>query len=393
MSDDFSAASSAISSQETSRRRLLAFLGAGGAAVLASLFSRNEAQAGHDGTNVMHFGEGNSAPAGRKTGAAANVNAFAFDFDNFNTGSTAGGLHGRSLGSLPAIQGVGHDPSFAGVFGVSGDAAGSIGKGSRAGVHGVSGSGPGVMGQSDTGVGGAFSSVSGKGLQVDGVASVFASVPAEEGVALFVENRDPGGPGIGAGGGLEAVSHGGAGVEGSSFPNEFVNEFGEQQLGVGVAGVSMSATGGFGEGPGTGVQGSAGTGTGVKGFSGGSGTGVEGESLSGVGVRAMSDTGIALLAANGGPDIGVALAVNGRSHFDTAGAGVIRAGARSAFVAAPAVTADSHVSVTLTRDPGPDNAVQWVEPAPNAGGFTVHLLRRVRRDTSLTFLIVEHTVV
>src|SRR5919106_2585781 len=127
MSDESSAASSPTAPPETTRRRLLAWAGAGGAAVLATLFSRNEAQAGHDGTNVLHLGEGNTTPPDRKTGVASGVNAFSFDVDNFHTGPTAGGLHARSLGGLPALQGVGHEPSGAGVFGVSSNAAGDIG--------------------------------------------------------------------------------------------------------------------------------------------------------------------------------------------------------------------------------------------------------------------------
>ncbi|MDQ5822241.1 MAG: hypothetical protein M3540_12445, partial [Actinomycetota bacterium] len=62
MSTDSAAAPSESSSRLTDRRRLLVFLGAGGGAALASLFTRGEARAGHDGTNVLHLGEGNIAP-------------------------------------------------------------------------------------------------------------------------------------------------------------------------------------------------------------------------------------------------------------------------------------------------------------------------------------------
>lgn len=53
---------SSASPGPTSRRRALALLGAGSAAGLATLFSRDEARAGHDGSNVLHLGSFNQSP-------------------------------------------------------------------------------------------------------------------------------------------------------------------------------------------------------------------------------------------------------------------------------------------------------------------------------------------
>jgi hypothetical protein len=341
---------------------MLAWMGAGGAALVATLFSRNEAHAGHDGTNVLHLGEANSAPPGRSTQIGSNVDSFSVGVDNFHTGPTAGGFHGRSLGALPAVQGVGHEPSFAGVFGSSSPASGDIGKGSRTGVLGMSGSGPGVEGRSesgsgvsghsDTGSGGQFSSNSGQALSAFGRASITASVAAVDGDTLFVENRQTG---VGGGGAISAVAHGDESHSVEGVANG---------LGVGVRGVAGGDP--FGEGPGDGVHGTS-----------GSGTGVDGNSGSGIGVRARSETG-------------VALSVEGPARFSTAGSAVVPSGAESVFVPNPAVTAQSHVSVTLAGDPGPRQLV-WVERSPGSG-FTVHLSSAPpskRPETPLTYLVVE----
>jgi hypothetical protein len=53
----------AAPSGETSRRRLLALLGAGRRGRPSGPVLANEARAGHDGTNVMHLGVPNSNPA------------------------------------------------------------------------------------------------------------------------------------------------------------------------------------------------------------------------------------------------------------------------------------------------------------------------------------------
>lgn len=169
---------------------------------------------------------------------------------------------------------------------------------------------------------------------------------------------------------IEAGSHGGTAVEGASFPTDILDPEGEPQLGIGVRGLSHSAEGGYGEGPGVGVHGQSRTGVGVLGTCTGAGRGV----------NARSDS----------PD-GMALVVEGKSGFSTAGSALIPAGENSVFVADADVTGeDSHISVTLVSDPGP-RTIRWVERDPGSG-FTVHLSPapvRQRPETHLTYLIVE----
>lgn len=365
MRDESSAAPSPDLTRETSRRRLLAWMGAGGAAVLATLFSRNEAHAGHDGTNVLHLGEGNTTPPGRKTGIASNVEAFSVDVDNAHTGS-AGGLHGRSLGQLPAIQGVGQGPSFAGVFGVSASPSGDFQGGSRDGVQGFSANGTGVRGISQTGTGGEFSSTSGKALQARGRAAFDADVDT---FAVHVNNFHTGG----LGGGVAVTTRG-------FHPAVQGNALGSNAL-AGVLGLSHEGnfTGGTANGPGIGVMGSS-----------GSGSGVEGVSLTGAGVRGHTQPGKTNVAVEAISPDGTALNVLGKSRFSTAGSAVVPVGADSIFVPNSAVTATSHVSVTLVGDPGP-RQLTWVERNPGSG-FTVHLSSAPpskRPETPLTYLIVE----
>jgi len=52
----------------------------------------------------------------------------------------------------------------------------------------------------------------------------------------------------------------------------------------------------------------------------------------------------------------------------------------------PAITANSHITVTLAADPG-SAQVLWVKR--QAGSFTLHLTRSVSNATSFTYLIVE----
>jgi hypothetical protein len=290
MSDGPSTVSSPSSWDGTSRRRLLAFLGAGGVATFASLFSRNEARAAHDGTNVLHLGEFNNAPAGSFGGGTLLVTDApgrrALDVRNSGAGGDSGAVQAWSRGAAPAVQGnaVGISNNFQ--FPPDGDGVG---------VAGLSGSGSGVFGGSNSG------------------------------------------PGI----------------------------TGASQSGAGVRGYSDTGVGGDfgGGGPGKGVRGESGT-----------GVGVEGTSEAGVGVEAFSHAGIALK-------------VRGKAAFTTVGSAVISEGEDSAFVPNAAVTAVSHISVTLTSDPG-SRTVAWVERNPGSG-FTVHLSRGARRQTSLTYLIVE----
>jgi hypothetical protein len=90
------------------------------------------------------------------------------------------------------------------------------------------------------------------------------------------------------------------------------------------------------------------------------------------------------------PPNGWALVVNGRSVFSTVGSAVIAAGAESAFVPDLAVADTSHITVTLTSNPGP-RQLGWVERSPGSG-FTVHLTpapRKQRPETTLTYMVAE----
>jgi hypothetical protein len=186
-------------------------------------------------------------------------------------------------------------------------------------------------------------------------------------------------------GGISATVHGGPhGVEGVAYPSE------EFHKGIGVRGVSTNESGDYGEGPGIGVLGNTGSGVGVHGFSSDNGTGVKGESETGVGVRGLanSTSAIGVRAINNLE--GLALAVTGKARFSTAGSGKVPAGENSGFVENAQVTNDSHISVTLTSNPG-QREVRWVERNPGSG-FTVHMSALPvdkRRRTSFTYLIVE----
>lgn len=136
---------------------------------------------------------------------------------------------------------------------------------------------------------------------------------------------------------------------------------------------------------GTGVIASSPSGTAVTGESLDNGRGVLGFSARGVGVQAHSSQGTALY-------------VLGKAQFSSVGSGSIPANQASVFVSASLTTALSHVTVTLTGDPGQAGSapglkpvVVWVERMPTAmpPGFTVHMSKPVRVDTPFTYLIVE----
>jgi hypothetical protein len=106
-----------------------------------------------------------------------------------------------------------------------------------------------------------------------------------------------------------------------------------------------------------------------------------------VGVQGISGTGIGVQAISAD---GMALDVVGTAHFSTAGNDAVAAGQNSRFVANPAVTAVSHISVTLNGDPGP-RLLRWVNRSPGAG-FTVHFTGGPpgqRPEVPFTYLIVE----
>lgn len=350
------------------RRRLLGLMGAGGAAALtAGLLADDAARAGHDGTNVLHLGTGNAVAPGAKTGIRSDVDAFAVDVDNASTMPGAGGLHGRSVGGLPGLQGLG--PRL-GVFGIStGPDGGFDGEGN--GVAGLSGTGIGVYGESRAGSG-----VEGRNTSAD-----------EGDHGAGVQGHSLRGPGV------RGASEHGAGVEGASRAAAGVVGFGGEPGTAfdvpGVAGLGFSGNGVYGateRSDRAGVLGEAvvclergpcdgkATAFGVRGTS-EAGVGVRGDSQEGTGVEAVSPAG-------------TALRVRGRAVFSTAGSGVVPFGAGSAFVAEPAVTPLSHITVTLVGNPGV-RAISWVERRPGAG-FVVHLTASlVRPRTPLTYLVVE----
>jgi hypothetical protein len=106
-------------------------------------------------------------------------------------------------------------------------------------------------------------------------------------------------------------------------------------------------------------------------------------------------SGVAVKAKVTGGDGATALQVEGKAKFSTAAASTIPAGQDSASVSNSLVTAQSHVTVTLTGDPGQASSspgtkpvVVWVERRPGTG-FVVHLSRPVRFATPFTYLIVE----
>lgn len=371
-----------------SRGNVLALLGGAIAgAVTGALGRPGRALAGHDGTNVMHLGENNFAPAGFSTGVAGDLDGFAFGVTNDNTGIESGGIHINTSGARASLQanqfapgdasvavfglnhgtGIGvHGAGGTGVEGgsnagtgvrggsVTGDAIvgegghfGVKGRGTAGGVIGESENGFGVAGTSDTESGVSGSSQSGTGGSFSTNGGDFAVHIGGNAVefALGVDNVLVGD----RAGGMLAISRGGKpAIEGDALPSEF-------SPGVGVQGVSGSDQT-FGDGPGVGVQGISGT---------------------GVGVEAISEGGLALN-------------VVGKAAFSTAGAGTVPQGQNSVFVANPAVTAESHISVTLVGNPG-NREVRWVARAPGSG-FTVNVTPappNQRPATPFTYLIVE----
>jgi hypothetical protein len=215
-----------------------------------------------------------------------------------------------------------------------------------------------------------------------------------------------GGPGRGAitgFGGASASDKGGVGVAGqggSGIPSDLggVGVIGSgggpnDNRGDGVWGVTNSpghaGVFGFNFGLGPAVRGySAGVNPnpGERASPTGNGVGIEGKSGGGKGVHgaASADGGIGVLAEHIGSGWG--LAVKGRAGFSSCGSDTIAAGGTSKTVNNPALTANSHITVTLTADPG-SAQVHWVRR--QAGSFTLHLTRSVGNATSFTYLIVE----
>jgi hypothetical protein len=270
--------------------------------------------------------------------------------------SGAPALHVGSSGG-GAIQG--DDPSGIGVLGTSSQSVG---------VYGASILNTGARGQSESGFGVAASS--------DSNWAVYAWSNSGNGVL----------------GHRASTTGGGAGVQGFSgvSPSPSSLQVGVRGVGAEIGVLGESVVGGEG------VEGRSIGGPGVKGHSFGGdgvvpGVGVLGIS-SGEGVRGVSDvaSGAGVVAENVAG--GTGLRVIGRARFSTAGTGTLPAGTESIFVSDPGVTADSHVSVTLTSNPGL-RTVHWIELGPGSG-FTVHLTpipaRLPHPATTFTFLVIEH---
>ena len=196
-------------------------------------------------------------------------------------------------------------------------------------------------------------------------------------------SSEPGGTGISGQGGKGVPSQtGGIGVIGNGGGPD-------DDRGDGVWGVTTSAshTGVFGLnfGLGPAVRGhSAAVPTGLNPT--GNGIGVEGKTGGGKGVHgaASADAGIGILAEHTGSGRG--LAVKGRAGFSSCGSSTVAAGQASTSVNNPAVTATSHITVTLDADPGAAQ-LRWVER--QTGSFTVHLTQPVQNSISFTYLVVE----
>ena len=197
-----------------------------------------------------------------------------------------------------------------------------------------------------------------------------ANCAGGDGVFGVSSTPDPDGVGKGEGVGVAGFSGSGIGVQGSSQSGPGV--FGGSQSGPGVMGSSKAEGGG---------------GTGVEGFS-DSGDGVAGHSDSGRGVFGHSDHGTGVVARVDDRDSGLALEVEGKARFFTCGAYTLPRGDNSVFVDNPAVTDVSHITVTLTGNPGL-RELRWVERMPGSG-FRVHLTPdRPKPATGFTYLIVE----
>ena len=106
----------------------------------------------------------------------------------------------------------------------------------------------------------------------------------------------------------------------------------------------------------------------------------------GVNGRVSAPTGVGVKAENtaGGPG----LQVVGQASFSTIGSAEIPRGSAAVAIAAPAITANSHVTVTLVGDPGPPVVVQWIERQPGVG-FVVHLTGKVTGTTPFTYFSAE----
>lgn len=224
---------------------------------------------------------------------------------------------------------------------------------------------------SPNGIGATFSTATGQALVANGP----CQFNGNGAFAISVDNPD--------GGGIQL--HCGPTED---TPTIKANRFSTAPLDVGPAIVGVSSLpGSWSDGPNIGILGSSGTGEGLHGHS-SSGIGIHGTCDFGVSVQGFTENGVAgWFFTEGG---GIALRVGGIAEFDHVGFGAIPAGQGSGWVDNPNVTESSHITVTLTSDPGP-RSVRWVEKTPGAG-FRVHLTAapgKNRPMTELTYLIVE----
>jgi hypothetical protein len=350
-----------------SRGNVLALLGGALAGAVAGALGRPErASGGHDGTNVLHLGEDNVAPG--ITRISTDTDAFALGITNDDAGFQAGAIEARSQGQRSTIEAKNFNPA----------GGGSAMSASSELPGGGVGDGIGLAAAGGT----AVSAYSPNGIAVRAVSDTGDGVVAETGGVWGVKGL--GGHGgvigehLGDGVGVAGTSITGTGVFASSQSGHAVGA--RTETGVGVSGEASQS--------GIGVVGSTALGTGVSGNS-GQGNGVAGtcDDPQGVGTSGSSTDGIGIHAVS---QNGQALRVEGRAAFTTAGSGTVPQGQNSVFVSNPAVTADSHISVTLVGDPGL-RALQWLERSPGSG-FTVHLSPAPgnrRPATPFTYLIVE----
>jgi hypothetical protein len=132
---------------------------------------------------------------------------------------------------------------------------------------------------------------------------------------------------------------------------------------------------------------------GVRGTSAGNGMGVDGQTVNGKGVSGTSENGIGVSAGslNGvafeafAPSGEAAIRVTGKARFSHLAWNTVPSGQHSVFVPHFAVTATSHITVTLTSDPA-GASLQWIERVPGSG-FRVHLTKAVKTATTFSYFI------
>ena len=127
-----------ILERKRDRRGLLALIGAGGAAAVAALLSRNgSAEAGHDDTIAFHLGVNNTQLPTSGAQRSADFDGNAIRVNNSSTDDAASGVAGQSNGvGLVAV------PFAAGLIGYASGTAGTQG-----GVVGTAFNGRGVIGR------------------------------------------------------------------------------------------------------------------------------------------------------------------------------------------------------------------------------------------------------